>query len=73
VAINFSDRILITNPTAYHLGRAIVFIALGDIAIGAITYYFGDFLWMPPLAWCIIAAPKLLIGVILVACGLTKP
>jgi hypothetical protein len=72
VAINFSDRILITNPTAYHLGRTIVFVGLLAIATGTITYFTGEFL-MPALAWVAAAVPTLFIGGLLIACGLTKP
>jgi hypothetical protein len=72
VAIDFSDRILITNPTSYHLGRGILFVGLVDLAIGGITYYFDQDFLLPPLAWCIMSAPTLAIGGILMACGLTK-
>jgi hypothetical protein len=71
VAIDFSDRILIVNPTAYHLGRSIVFIALIAIAIGGISCFTGEIL-MPALAWVAAAVPAIAIGAILIASGVRK-
>jgi hypothetical protein len=72
VAIDFSGKILVTNPTAFHLGRSIVFIGVIPIGIGVISYFAGDIL-MPAMGWFAVAAPTVVIGAILVACGLTKP
>ncbi|MEI9998473.1 MAG: hypothetical protein WDO13_04570 [Verrucomicrobiota bacterium] len=51
MAINFSDRILITNPTAFHLGRGIVVASALAFGFGIVTYFTGDIL-LPALAWC---------------------
>jgi ABC-type sulfate transport system permease component len=72
VAIDFSDRILITNPTAYHLGRSIVFLGLIAITIGVIAWFRGDIL-VPAMVWFVAALPTTVIGVILIISGLTKP
>jgi hypothetical protein len=72
VALDFSAKILITNPTTYHLGRGIAFFGLVGMAVGAISYFTGDFL-MPALGWVAVATPPLVIGAILIVCGLTKP
>ncbi len=72
VAINFSDKILVTNPTCYHLGRAVVCAGIGAIVVGVITLYTSEF-YLPPMAWCARGVPTTAIGAIFVACGLTKP
>jgi hypothetical protein len=71
MAINFSDKILVTNPTTYHLGRAIVCWGFIAIIVGSVTYFTGDFL-IPALAWCALGMPTVVIGAILVAYGVTK-
>jgi hypothetical protein len=71
VAINFSDKTLVTNPTCYHLGRAVAFIGIMAIIIGIITYFTGDVI-LPSKAWPALGVPACVIGVIFVRCGLTK-
>jgi hypothetical protein len=72
MAINFSDRVLVTNPTVHHLGRAIVFLGAVLMAVGVITCYTGDVL-LPALAWCAWAVPTIAVGIIFVFSGLTRP
>jgi hypothetical protein len=72
VAINFSDKILVTNPTCFHLGRCVVGAGLMTIAVGVITLYTSEF-YLPPMAWCALGVPTTGIGAIFVGCGLTKP
>jgi len=72
MALDFSSRTLITNPTAYYLGRGIVFLALVVIAIGAISWFTTD-IGMPARAWFALAVPTLVIGLIVASCGRTKP
>jgi hypothetical protein len=71
VAINFSDKILVTNPTSYHLGRAVLCAGLIAIGMGLITHFTGDFI-LPAMAWCAFGAPTLLIGFFLRRSGLTR-
>jgi hypothetical protein len=72
MAINFSDKILVTNPTVFHLGRGIVITGAVAMVVGVVTCYTGDFL-MPALAWCAWAVPTIVIGTIFIYSGLTKP
>ena len=71
MAINFSDKILITNPTTYHLGRGVVCAGMIEIIVGIMTHFTGDIL-LPAFAWCALGIPTMVIGGILVKCGLTK-
>ena len=71
MAINFSDKILITNPTSFNLGRGILLVGIIAILLGVITYFTGDFL-MPTLIWCAAGAVTVVIGLIVRASGLTK-
>jgi hypothetical protein len=71
VAIDFSERTLITNPTAYHLGRAIVFIGFVVIAVGAVSWFTTD-IGLPARAWFALSVPTLVIGLIVSSCGRTK-
>ena len=71
MAINFSDKILVTNPTTFHLGRGVGCIGIIAIVVGVITHFTGDFL-IPALAWCALGVPIMVIGGILMRSGLTK-
>jgi len=71
VAINFSDKILVTNPTTYHLGQSIVCVGIIAIIVGIITYFTGDIL-IPALAWCAFGGLAMVIGTIFMRNGLTK-
>ena len=72
VALDFSDKILIIHPTAFHLGRSILFLGLIAIAIGAVTCFSGP-LFIPALAWFAASVPILGIGTILVVTSVTRP
>ena len=71
MGINFDDKILITNPTTYNLGRIVVCAGIIAMIVGIMTHFTGDFL-IPAFAWCALGIPTMVIGGILVACGLTK-
>jgi hypothetical protein len=71
MAINFSDKVLVTNPTTYNLGKTVLCTGIVVATCGAITYFTGD-LGIPPMGWCAFGAPTIVIGVILMRCGLTK-
>jgi len=71
VAVDFSEKIQITNPVAFYLGRFIAIAGLVVLAIGLVTMYTGDIL-LPALAWCALAIPALGIGAILIAVSVTK-
>jgi hypothetical protein len=71
VAINFNDRVLITNPTSFHLGRSVLIGGIIAITAGVITHFAGEFL-MPPSAWIVLGAPPIFIGWIIMRSGLTK-
>jgi hypothetical protein len=71
VAIDFSDKILVVHPTTFDLGRAILFLALIAIAIGAVTCFTGAFL-MPTSAWFAMAVPTLAVGAILIGVSLRR-
>jgi len=72
MAINFNDKILVTNPTSYCLGIGVACGGIIAIIVGIITCFTGDFL-LPALGWCALGVPTTVIGGIFVACGLTKP
>jgi len=71
VAIDFSARTLITNPTVYSLGRGVIVIGLILIAVGAISYLTTDIL-MPAPAWFAMAVPTMVVGTILIASSKRK-
>ena len=71
VGINFNDRVLVTNPTSFYLGRGILAVGIIAIAIGAITQYMGDFV-LPAPVWIAIAVPTIFIGWTVMRSGLRK-
>jgi hypothetical protein len=71
MALNFNDKVLVTNPTSYFLGRSILIVGLIAIALGGITYFAGDFL-MPAAAWAVCGLPPTFIGWIIMRSGLRK-
>ncbi len=71
MAINFNDKVLITNPTSYHLGRSVLGVGIVAIAAGAITYFTGD-IFLPASAWIAAGLPPTFIGWIVMKSGLTK-
>jgi len=71
MAINFSKRVLVTNPTTYYLGLGVLCAGVATTCVGVITYFTGD-LYMPPPGWCAVGMPTSVIGGILMPFGLTK-
>lgn len=71
MAVDFSERIQITNPTAFYLGRFIAIAGIVVLAVGLVTMYTGDIL-LPALAWCALSVPALGIGAILIVVSVTK-
>jgi hypothetical protein len=71
MAIDFSNKMLVTNPTTYNLGRTVVCTGIAAIGIGLITQFTGDVL-LPSMAWCVFGTPTIVIGVILMRSGLTR-
>jgi hypothetical protein len=71
MAINFNDKVLITNPTAYSLGVWVIWAGAITIIVGIITQFTGDIV-LPASAWCALGMPTTVIGVIFMRSGLTK-
>lgn len=71
MAINFNDKVLVTNPTMHYLGRGILTVGIIAIIIGAVTHFTGDVL-LPSQAWCAFGVPPVFIGFVLMRSGLTK-
>ena len=71
MAVDFSEKIQITNPAGFYLGRFIVITGIIVLAVGLVTMYTGDIL-LPALAWCALSIPALGIGAILIAVSETK-
>ena len=71
MGINFNDKVLVTNPTTYHLGRSVGCAGILAIIVGIITYFTGDILLPAPL-WCVLGIPATVIGGIFMKNGLTK-
>jgi hypothetical protein len=72
LAIDFNSKVMVTNPTIYHLGRGVAFVGIVAIASGIITHFTGDVM-LPAKAWCALGVPPTVIGVILASYGITKP
>ncbi len=72
MAINFSDKVLITNPTSYHLGRIVICAGILVVLAGVITHFIGEDVLLPPMAWCAIGVPTIIIGVVFRQSGLTR-
>jgi hypothetical protein len=68
---DLSEKIQITSPAAFHLGRAIFMLGLVILGLGLVTMYTGD-VFLPALAWCALAVPLLACGAILIAVSVTK-
>jgi hypothetical protein len=71
VGINFNDKVLITNPTSFHLGRGILMVGIIAIAVGGITYFTGDFL-MPASAWVVCGLAPTFSGWAIMRSGVRK-
>jgi uncharacterized membrane protein YczE len=71
MGLNFNDKVLITNPTSYFLGRGILIVGLIVMGIGGTTYFTGDFL-MPAMAWLICGLAPTFIGWTIMRSGLRK-
>jgi len=71
MAINFNDRILVTNPTTHYLGRGVFGVGISAILTGLITHFTGDIL-LPAAAWGAFGVPTVFIGGILMKCGMTR-
>jgi hypothetical protein len=71
VAIDFNDKILVTNPTTYYIGLSVACAGIVAIIAGIVTHFTGDFL-LPASAWCALGIPTAAVGGILVPFGLTK-
>jgi hypothetical protein len=72
MAINFNDRVLVTNPTTHYLGRFVGAAGIIEFAIGIVTQFTPTDLFLPPLAWCALGVPTLVVGIIFMRNGLTK-
>jgi hypothetical protein len=72
MAINFSNKVLVTNPTSYNLGRGVFFAGLMAFLFGLVTIYTGDVI-LPAQAWCAFGVPIAVIGIFFARSGLTKP
>jgi hypothetical protein len=71
MAINFNDRVLVTNPTTHYLGRGVLAVAIIAIITGIITHFTGDVLLPAPI-WCVFGVPTGFIGWVFMKSGLTK-
>ena len=71
MGINFNDKVLVTNPTSYHLGKSVLVVGIIAIAVGAITYFFGDFV-MPSSGWVACGLPPTFIGWVVMRSGVRK-
>lgn len=71
MAINFNDKVLVTNPTTHYLGRGVLTIGIIAIVAGLVTHFTGDVL-LPANAWCAMGVPTAVIGFIFFKNGLTK-
>jgi hypothetical protein len=71
MAIDFNDKVLVTNPTTHYLGRGVLCVGIVAIAVGIITHFTGDFI-LPASAWCAFGIPTAVIGWIFLQSGLTK-
>jgi hypothetical protein len=71
MALNFSNKILVTNPTSYYLGGWIIGAGLLALLACPVTLFTGEVL-LPPMAWCALGVPTSVIGGIFVMCGLTR-
>lgn len=71
MAINFNDKVLITNPTSYYLGRAVLCVGIIAIIVGLITFFAGDFL-MPASGWVVAGIGPTFIGWVVMRSGVTK-
>jgi hypothetical protein len=71
MAINFSKKVLVTNPTTYYLGLSVLCTGLVAITVGVITSFTGD-LFIPAPGWCAMGMPTSIIGGILMPFGLTR-
>jgi len=71
MAINFNNKVLVTNPTTYGLGLTVICVGITAIIVGIITLFTEDIL-IPGSGWCALGMPILVIGSILRTNGLTK-
>jgi hypothetical protein len=71
MAINFNDKVLVTNPTTHYLGRGVLTVGIMAISAGVVTHFTGD-VWLPAPAWCAFGVPTSFIGWVLLRSGLTK-
>lgn len=71
MAIDFNAKTHITNPTAYSLGRGVIFAGIMALAIGAISWFTTDII-MPATAWFAVAVPTLVTGIIMMKCSRGK-
>lgn len=71
MAIDFNDKVLVTNPTTHYLGRGVFCIGIIAIGTGMITHFTDDF-FLPAAAWCTLGIPTTFIGCVLMKSGLTK-
>jgi hypothetical protein len=71
MAINFNDKVLVTNPTTHFLGRGVLTVGIIEIIVGVVTHFTGDLL-LPADAWCALGIPTAVVGFIFFRNGLTK-
>ena len=71
MAIDFSNKILVTNPTTYYIGLSVAFAGIVAIIFGIITSFTGDIL-LPASGWCALGVPTAGTGGVLMPFGLTR-
>jgi hypothetical protein len=71
MAIDFSNRVMVTNPTFHFLGKTVFGLGIAAIATGVVTNYAGEFV-LPPPGWFALSVPTLVTGGIFYCLGLTR-
>ena len=71
MAIDFSDKVLVTNPTSYYLGRIVLGLGIIVFCTGVITNFTGDFLF-PAMIWCALGTLTSVIGFFLWRSGVRR-
>ena len=71
MAIDFSGRLIVANPTLFHFGRGVACAGLVAITAGGVSYLACDFLG-PAGIWCAVGVPALVAGIIMAVNGVRK-
>ena len=69
--MDLGDKNIITNPTLYWIGKAIVCLGIVAINFGIVTYITGDFI-VPPSGWGVLGLVIIVTGVIIGSCGIRR-